>query len=392
MKKITTLLIILMSLFSKESALAFGPYGELSNCTNYYITSNAGWSNSEYYQIIDIDAAKLTDSSLPKSTAEDGSKNSANTDFGSGFFSTPVMTTSDGVTYTPTSVLWPVNYYMASFAPTLYTSAYSKVNLYGSSPSGTGTTAACTLNDNSVKASGFWNKPGYIELSRQGSAVLNTPPSLHGYIILDSLPQVERIQWSYSSTSWKRGVKADIDYHDGKGWQPLRWAASDYNAFEATFSEQGYQFEEIIGKQDDPNSYVSFRIRIWDGDSIHNKVNANDLTEQEVLYTATMQPYDQKQTVRVHQIKVFSNIVPTAAPKPIPTGLKRVNENQIKYFLSDGNLILSEEVDIEIYSILGQKIYNSKTNRVNTSDFNPGIYILKLTDKNGYTQSDKIRF
>lgn len=387
MKKTTFLLSVLLAFFASGSAFAFGPYGELSECGYYYITSNAGWTTSTFKQIIDIDAEKLTDASLPKSTAEDGSMNSANTDFGTGFFNSPVLS-EDG---TPTSVLWPVNYYMAAFAPTLYNSAYTKVNLTGVNPSGGGGTAACTLNDNNVKKSGIWDKKGYIELSRQGSAALNTPPSLHGYIVLDSLPQVERIQWSYSSTSWKRGVKADIDYHDGKGWQPLRWVASDYN-WEAVFAEQGYQFEEIIGKQDDPASYVSFRIRIWDGDSIHYKVNANDLSEQEgVPYSNTMTPYAQRQAVRVHQIKVFSGIVPTTAPKPISSGVESIFENKIKYTLNEGSIILPEEMDVEIFSISGQKIYSNLTNQVSTSNFRKGIYVLKLKDKNGYSQSSKIK-
>ena len=369
---------------------AFGPYGTQSTCGNFYITSNAGWSNSEYYKIIDIDAATLTDAALPKFTAADGAKNALNEDFKSGYFTSPVMTTTDGIVYTPTSVKWPVNYYMAAFAPTMYCSAWSKVNVLGSLPSGKAT--SCSLNDNSIMKSNIYDKPGFIELSRLGSLVLKTPPSRHGYIQIDSLPQVERIRWSYSSTSYKRGVKADINYNDGKGWIPQRSIASDYSDYEGSFSEQGYQFEEIIGKQDDATSFVSFRIRIWDGDSIHMKVNANDLTEQAIPYTATMVPYDQKQTVRVHQIQVFSNIIPTVAPVVVatPNALASVNMNNIKIYLSENNIVLSEDANVEIYSIQGQKLYKGFTRKVDASGYSKGIYIIKTIDTAGKLQNKKI--
>jgi len=352
----------------------------------YYITSNAGWTNSEYYKILDIDAATLTDATLPKFTAADGSKNAINTDFGSGTFKTPVMTTTDGIVYTPTNVLWPVHFYMAAFAPTMYTSAYSKVNVTGATPSGGGTTIACTLNDNSIKQSPIFGKAGFIELSRLPSAVLNTPPSLLGYVEIDNLPQVERIQWSYSATSWKRGVKCDINFNDGTGWKPQRWVASDYSAWEGTFAEQGYQFEEVIGKQDDPSSLVSIRIRPWDGDSIHFKVNANDLSLQAVTYTAKMTPYAQCQTVRVHQIRVFSNVIPTVAPSAVA----QVNANHIKIYLSGRNIVLSEAAQVEIYSIEGSRIYKGYSNQIDASAYSKGIYIIKATDSEGKLQNKKI--
>lgn len=390
MKKTTKLFLGAFLITLHLNVFAFGPYGTQSTCGNFYITSNTGWSNSEYYKIIDIDAATLTDAALPKFTAADGAKNALNEDFKSGYFTSPVMTTTDGIVYTPTSVKWPVNYYMAAFAPTMYCSAWSKVNVLGSLPSGKAT--SCSLNDNSIMKSNIYDKPGFIELSRLGSVVLKTPPSRHGYIQIDSLPQVERIRWSYSSTSYKRGVKADINYNDGKGWIPQRWIASDFSDYEGSFSEQGYQFEEIIGKQDDATSFVSFRIRIWDGDSIHMKVNANDLSEQAVPYSATMVPYDQKQTVRVHQIQVFSNIIPTVAPVVVatPNALASVNMNNIKIYLSENNIVLSEDANVEIYSIQGQKLFKGFTRKVDVSGYSKGIYIIKTIDTAGKLQNKKI--
>ncbi len=374
------------------SVFAFGPYGELSTCGNYYITSNAGWSNSEYYQIIDIVPSTLTDASYPKVTSTDGSKNATDTDYKTGYFLSPVLTTTDGTVYTPTSVMWPIKYKNAAFAPTFTTSAHSKVTLYGSATSGTGTTAACTLNDNSIKTSAIYGVPGYIDLSRLAAATDAPTVSRHGIIQIDSIPQCERIQWSYSSTSWKRGVKADINYNDGNGWQPLRWAASDYNAYETTFSEQGYQFEEMINKQEDLTSYVSFRIRIWDGDSIHMKVNANDLSEQTSPYTATMTPLAQKQVVRVHQIKIYSGVIPTVAPiPPALTGLKNVNINNIKVHYANNSIVLSEEANVELYSVTGQQLYKGFTNKIDAGKLNKGVYIIKTTDTEGKPGNNKIK-
>jgi len=263
----------------------------------------------------------------------------------------------------------------------MYTSAWSKINVTGQTVSGKATT--CSVNDNSIHVSKIFDKPGFIELSRQGSAVLKTPPSRHGYIQIDSLPMVERIQWSYSATSYKRGVKMDINYNDGNGWIPQRWVASDYSDYEGSFSEQGYQFEEMIGKQEDPTSFVSFRIRIWDGDSIHMKINANDLTEQTSPYSATMTPYDQRQTVRVHQIKVFSGIVPTKAPGAVLSAVNNIYSNDIKIFLSDKMIKLSETANVEVFSYDGRRLFMGKTNEVDASRFSKGIYIVKAVGTSG---------
>lgn len=384
MKHITKFSLGALMLALSLNTFAFGPNGGQSTCGSWYITSNAGWSNSEYYKIIDIDAGTLTDAALPKFTSADGSKNAADTDFNTGHFVTPVMTTTDGTVYTPINVSWPVNYYMAAFAPTMVTSAKSKVN-NGLIPSG----STCYANDNSVFQSAIYDKPGFIELSRLGSLVAKTPPSRHGYIQIDSLPQVERIKWSYSSTSLKRGVKMDINYNDGNGWIPQRWVASDYNNYEGSFSEQGYQFEEMVNKQEDPNSFISIRIRIWDGDSIHMKVNANDLTEQAVPYSATMVPYDQKQTVRVHQIQVFSGVIPTTAPspKPIVSGTKNIMENMIKWHKSGNEIVLTEMADVQLYTIDGRQIFSGNTNKIATAQMAKGIYIIKASNNQGEMSS-----
>lgn len=372
MKNFTKIILLATILqFSQKSA---------AQCLPYY-TPNTGWTQSEYYKIIDIDAEKLTGTSLPLHDKLDGTATSAT--FGTGSFSTPILTTTDGVIFTETSVLWPVNYYMACIAPTFYNSAYTKVVVNGATASGTATN--CTLNNNTVVISPIWDKKGFIELCRLASAVASTPPSRHGYVQLNDLPQVERIQWSFSATSYKRGVKCDIKYGSGD-WQPLRWEASNNNSY-ATFAEQGYQFEEIIGKQDDVTSKISIRFRIWDGDSIH--INQTSITEANptgTTFTTKNEPLAQQQVVRIHQIKVFSGVIPTQAPSAVAS----LQANSIKIFLSGKNIILSEDAAVELYSVEGKKVFKGFTKQVDVSGLSRGIYIIRAIDTDGRIQNKKI--
>jgi len=381
MKKITFLLtIISLVIFN---GLITAQEACTSDGTKVYFTTNAGWSNSEWYQIINIDAENLGNSGIMKHDGIDGTKTS--TVWNSGVFSTPVYTYNEGTSqYETTSVLWPVKYYLCCLNDTAHNSAWTKVNLLGTNPSGAGVNdAPCYFNNNSVKQSPIWNKKGFIELSRQAADAATPTVSRHGYIELIDLPMVERIQWSYSSTGWKRGVKLDIDYHDGNGYQPLRWEPSDIATSLAGFSEQGYAFEEIIGKQEDPNSKISLRWRIWDGDSIHgNLTKAEDVRTP---YTTTMTPYAQKQVVRIHQIKVFAGAVPTQAPT-LPDGIQLPLTNSIIAYVSARSILLSEQANFELYTYDGKKLLIGCSNKIDVSQMPKGIYILKASNEYGRTQ------
>jgi hypothetical protein len=324
-------------------AMAFG--AKAQTCT--YLTPNSSWTASEYFQIINIDAERLTATAtgLAAHTAVDGEGTS--TAFTSGSFTTPIMTTEDGETYTPTAVNWPVNYYMASLAPNFFNSAYTKVVLNGKNPSG-GVTDPCFFNNNSIIISPIWEKKGFIELSRQGADAVNAPEvSRHGYIVIENLPQVERVQWSFSSTGWKRGVKLDIKHGNGD-WQPLRWEASDVANTITSMSEQGYAFEEMIGKQDDAESKISLRWRIWDGDSIH--VNP---TKTDGSVYGPINPLGQRQVARIHQIRIFSNVVPAEAPNSV----SKTNANKLSYQRNGNTLSFDAETELEIISLEGKSVY-----------------------------------
>lgn len=371
MKK-TTLLLFSLLVVAFTSTTAHAQETCTSDATKIYYTSNAGWSNSEWYKIIDIDAETLTNSGIVAHNGTDGSTRTSV--YNSGSFDTPVYKWNEATsTYDATSKMWPVKYYMAALSTTFYTSARTKVDL------GTATSSSftdvCYGNKNEVKQSPIWDKKGFIELSRQASEVANTAPSRHGYIEINDLPQVERVQWSFSSLAWKRGVKLDIKYNDGP-WEPLHWEANNINGI-VPFGEQGYAFEEIIGKQEDTTSKISLRWRIWDGDSIHIRP---DRTTGET-YTLVNSPYAQQQDVRIHQIKIFSGVDAPQAPNAV----KKVTEDAIKIYRSENGIVLSETADVEILSYDGKMMYKGTTNTVNATNFSKGVYIVKAISKNGST-------
>ena len=54
-------------------------------------------------------------------------------------------------------------------------------------------------------------KPGSIQMCRDAfkdrDPETGAPISQHGWMEIDHIPYVERIQWAWSSTSWGRGIK-----------------------------------------------------------------------------------------------------------------------------------------------------------------------------------------
>lgn len=348
--------------------------------TKLYFTTNAGWSQSEWYPIINIDAEQLTPEATGLAAHSGANGTATSTTFSTGVFKTPVYNVDAQMNPVATEVKWPVHFYMACLANNFYNSSYTKVTELGTNPSG-GATDVCYFNNNGIVISPIWNKKGFIELSRLASEVANTPPSRHGYIVINDLPQVERVQWSFSSTGWKRGVKLDIKHGDG-AWEPLRWIPSDIANSLGSFTEQGYAFEEMIGKQEDPTSKISLRWRIWDGDSIHENVTKTDGSK----YTTTMTPYAQRQVARIHQIKVFSGVVPTEAPSAV----RNASEFFLHIYRSGDNIAISEVAKVEVFAINGKKMFAGETNMINARNFEKGVYLIKATAADGRVQNQKI--
>ena len=353
-----------------------------ADATKVYWTSNAGWTASEWYNILNIDAETLTTEGTGMIVHSGTNGTQTSTTYNSGTFLSTVMGVDAQMNPVATNVKWPVKYYMSCLAKDFFNSSYTKVVELGTNPSAAGAAdAPCFFNNNTVIASPIWNKKGFIELSRLASEVANTPPSRHGYIELTDLPQVERIQWSFSSTGWKRGVKLSIKHGNG-AWEPLRWVASDVASSIASFSEQGYAFEEIIGKQEDATSKISLRWTIWDGDTIGLNPTKTDGSK----YTTTLTPYAQKQVVRIHQIKVFSGIVPETAP----SGIKNNQEYQLNIFKTDSKIVLSEMANVELVSIEGKMIFKGKTNEIGVENLSKGVYVVRAKSDDGRLKNQKI--
>ncbi|MCE1155469.1 MAG: T9SS type A sorting domain-containing protein [Bacteroidales bacterium] len=379
MKKTT--LILVLAMVAGTTAIAQQYEACTADATQLYYTTNAGWTQSEWYPILNIDAENLTPAAtgLAAHTGADGTATSSA--FSSGLFKTPVYNVDAEMNPVPTNLLWPVHYYMACLAPAFYNSAYTKIVINGATSwSGKGNT--CFDNNNSIKQSPIWEKKGFIELSRQGAATEAPTTSRHGYIQLNELPQVERVQFSFSSTGWKRGFKLDIKHNDG-AWEPLQWEPSDIASGLAGFSEQGYAFEVMINKQEDPSSKISLRWRIWDGDSIHANVTKTDGS----TYSPTMTPYAQRQVARIHQIKIFSGVVPTE----VPTATTPVYLNNVTAHFNGAEIVLSQVANAIVYSADGRICYEGRTGRIAASALTKGIYVVKMTDDEGNISRSKIR-
>lgn len=148
-----------------------------------------------------------------------------------------------------------------------------------------------------------YGEAGFVQMCRDASA--DGVNSLHGWVEIDHLPYVERIQWSWSSTSWGRGIKCDYKVGDGE-WKPLVWMGSNRHKNGYTsYSDQGYLMENAIDAKD-----VSLRWRVWDGDDATTLVQTNE--DGTSFFNTAINPLAQQQAPRVHKIKIYGNPVSEA--------------------------------------------------------------------------------
>lgn len=133
---------------------------------------------------------------------------------------------------------------------------------------------------------------GFVQMCRNAA---ENGKSLHGWVEIDHIPYVERVQWSWSSTSWGRGIKCDYKVGDGE-WKPLVWMGSEKQKQGWTvFSDQGYFMENVIDAHD-----VSIRWRVWDGEIQGAPV-------QDAVFNQYADPNAQRQAPRVHKIQIFGD-------------------------------------------------------------------------------------
>ena len=215
------------------------------------------------------------------------------------------------------AVKYPVVFHNCTFATNAShngfggtTAAFARQYYIGEKPSGNSastynnwTVAGHTeyLEDNITRgADGVptHGEAGFVQMCRDGSADGKT--SMHGWMEIDHIPYVDRVQWSWSSTSWGRGIKCDVKIGDGP-WKPLVWMGSERQKQGWTvFSDQGYFMENVIGAAD-----VSLRWRVWDGEDLANPVQVDG--EGNCPFTVAVNPLGQMQAPRVHKIKIYGS-------------------------------------------------------------------------------------
>ena len=147
-----------------------------------------------------------------------------------------------------------------------------------------------------------YGEAGFVQMCRDAAV---NGQSMHGWMEIDHIPYVERVQWSWSSTAWGRGIKCDYKVGDGE-WQPLVWMGSNqHKAGYSSYSDQGYFMENVINASD-----VSLRWRVWDGDDSTTKVQVKE--DGTSAFNAKIDPKAQQQAPRVHKIKIYGNPVSEA--------------------------------------------------------------------------------
>lgn len=146
-----------------------------------------------------------------------------------------------------------------------------------------------------------YGEAGFVQMCRDAATTVDgNKVSQHGWMEIDHIPYVERVQWSWSSTSWGRGIKCDYKVGDGE-WQPLVWMGSEKHKNGWTcFSDQGYFMENVINASD-----VSLRWRVWDGEDLKNPVQTG--ADGKCPFTTSLNPMAQMQAPRVHKIQIFGS-------------------------------------------------------------------------------------
>lgn len=274
----------------------------------------AQWSNSSTYpKVIDIN---FSDTSWPDTWK--GETGVDCPDFSSGGY---VNTIINVPTNGSTDITYPVYFHHCTFAnKNSYngfagaTAAFCRQYYLGQNWTGNSATTynnwtvaghTTYLEDNikyDANNNPIHGEAGFVQMCRDGNVkdASGKPVSQHGWMEIDHIPYVERVQWSWSSTSWGRGIKCDYKIGDGE-WKPLVWMGSEKHKDGYTvFSDQGYFMENVINASD-----VSIRWRVWDGEILKDPVQKNP--NGGAVFTKGENPLLSQQAPRVHKIQIFGN-------------------------------------------------------------------------------------
>ena len=265
----------------------------------------AQWSDtSSYTKIIDIN---FSDTSWPDTwTGETGKDCPEYAD--GGYANAIIEVAANG----GTEITYPINFHHCIWATNdSYsgyagaTAAFSRQYYCGESYVGNSTSTynnwtveghTTYLEDNLEYGSDGYpihGEAGFVQMCRDAS--LDGETSAHGWVEIDHIPYVDVIQWSWSSTSWGRGIKCDYKIGDGD-WEPLVWMGSNkHKSGYTVFSDQGYFMENEIHDSD-----VSIRWRVWDGDTGVQRDTLGNLA-----FVVAIDSLAQQQAPRLHKIQIF---------------------------------------------------------------------------------------
>lgn len=391
------------SIFTKLGVLAgatllsLGAWAQCADYTYYIPKDNIKWTASDFFKIIEFKASDMTDATLPNTGASDGSYDNIDwsggqairNPYGSGTIQTPLYTFDLATSsFVPSAFTWPITYQNCVFAPNHYTSAYTKMD-GGTTPSGKNN--ACTLNDNTVYVSKVYDMKGFVEMNRFGVKAQGSDTIGLGFMQIDGLHNIERIQWGFSSTAWKRGIKCDIRY-EGEDWKPLRWVPSDIGSGAWTpFSEEGYEFEEFLDPENATN--LSVRWRPWDGDTLTFQPRTwyedrGDTIPADYFYKA-IDSTGIWQVPRIHMIRIFAGIDGTE----FKTGNNQLSmSDQFKILKINNEIVLSKEGKVEVFSLTGNLVIRGQGRRFNISTLQHGPYIVRASADDGSTKNIKMIF
>lgn len=231
------------------------------------------------------------------------------------------------------------SFYQCAFAPE-WKSAYGYRDLFNT---GTG--------ENSPYVS-----DGFVEISRFDT-VYSAIHTVRGYFQVDlrAIPFVEMIQWTHSSTGGKRrGALCEISLDDGATWDTLRYQPGE--AFALSFTKDPFTGEKT------PNDYRC-------EPSGYGMSWVDAIYMENVMLRFSSSGVPTIQTARIHDLKVYGDV---------PTAVKKIDENAIKVFARDKQILLSQNVDAQVYNLSGVMVRSvSNTNRIAMDDYPAGVYFVK---------------
>ncbi len=205
---------------------------------------------------------------------------------------------------------------------------------------------------------------GFVEISRFDT-VYSAIHTLRGYFTVDlrSIPFVEMIQWTHSSTGGKRrGVLCEISLDDGTTWDTLRYQPGE--AYLYSFTRDPFTGEDTPNPiRCEPSGYGMS----W----------ADGIFMENVMLRFSSSGIPTIQTARIHDLKVYGDL---------PVSVNGIAADALKIFARDKEIFLSGNSNVQVYNLSGVMVQNvTNTNRVSMKSYPAGVYFVKAAYNNQLT-------